>query len=91
MDEPEPASAGEKLTFTLLTRRECPLCDEFLGELARWDKWRRRYTLKVVDIDTNPHLAERYGTRVPVLMHGEIELCVSHFNEQSLNEFVSSA
>ena len=88
MDEPEPVGAADELTFTLLTRRDCPLCDGFRADLARWDGGRRRYTLSVIDIDTDPDLVERFGARVPILMHGNTELCSSHFKEESLNDLI---
>ena len=33
------------------------------------------FEVEVVDVDSNPLLARRYGERVPLLAHGETELC----------------
>ena len=33
------------------------------------------FELAVVDIDSNPELARRYGEIIPVLTHGKKELC----------------
>ena len=90
MDDPGAPGASKKLALTLLTRRDCPLCDEFQAELARWDGGLRRYSLNIVDIDTDSDLMQCFGTRVPVLMHGETELCASHFKEESLNQLLPS-
>ena len=34
-----------------------------------------RFELSVIDVDSEPGLEGRYGELVPVLMHGERELC----------------
>ncbi len=60
--------------LTILSRDYChlchemevavaPLCEEFGVQLA------------VVDVDADPLLVERYDELVPVLLHGEIEIC----------------
>ena len=52
---------------TLYTRVGCHLCDVAKGVL---DDVRRERTfeLAMVDVDTDPKLAERYGGEVPVVM-----------------------
>ncbi len=54
------------IRLRLFSRAQCPLCeelrrevDELLGEEAR--EW------QIVDVDTDPELARRYGESVPVL------------------------
>lgn len=51
----------------LYTRRGCHLCETALERLQRA---RRRYdfALEIVDVDTEPDLAARYGDQVPVVM-----------------------
>lgn len=58
----------------LYGRAGCHLCDEMemeLRPLARSYGW----SLKVVDVDGDEALAERYGLKVPVLMAGDQEVC----------------
>ena len=50
----------------LYTRRACPLCYE-IGRLAGRSSRRYRVPLVETDVDDDPALLERYGTRVPVL------------------------
>jgi glutaredoxin-like protein DUF836 len=50
----------------LYTRRACPLCYE-IGRLAGRSSRRYRVPLIETDVDDEPALVERYGTRVPVL------------------------
>ncbi len=45
------------------TRQNCPLCDEAVALLER-----HRLSPQVVDIDTDPTLAERYNCCVPVVV-----------------------
>jgi len=48
--------------FLVYTREACPLCDDFIAELAavvpRFD---------VVDVDGDPTTRRRFGLKVPVL------------------------
>lgn len=60
--------------LTLISRTCCHLCDEMeeallplLEELG--------VELHVVDVDSDPLLESAYGELVPVLLHGENELC----------------
>ncbi|MCZ6771744.1 MAG: glutaredoxin family protein [Proteobacteria bacterium] len=85
MDDDGSVPTHNALALTLLTRRECSLCDEFRAELERWDDGRNCYVLTVVDIDTDPNLRARFGLRVPVLLHGEAELCAGRFNPVPLS------
>jgi Glutaredoxin-like domain (DUF836) len=50
----------------LYTRRACPLCFA-LGRLAERSSRRHRVGLVEADVDADPALQLRYGSRVPVL------------------------
>jgi hypothetical protein len=52
--------------LVLYTRAQCPLCDEMKAEIAR-ARLGDRVELRVVDIDSDPALVERYGHSIPVL------------------------
>ena len=52
--------------LTVFSREACPLCDEMLAELAHWAE-SRGVPVQVVDVDTDPVLARRYGLKVPLL------------------------
>lgn len=51
----------------LLTRQDCPLCDEFLEELAH-EFPRLAAGLSSGDVDSRQDWRERYGHRIPVLL-----------------------
>ena len=69
--------------FTLYLREHCHLCEQMLHALA---PWREAHGLAVeaVDVDADPVLAARFGTRVPVLeADGEV-LCELRLDEDAL-------
>ena len=64
------------MEFILYSRPGCHLCDEMLEELAPLIDGRDA-SVRVVDVDGNPGLKERYGLRIPVLTLGEEEVCAT--------------
>jgi hypothetical protein len=48
------------------SRQECCLCDEALEQIEA-ARESVAFSLEVVDVDTDPALAERYGHEVPVV------------------------
>ncbi|NIR27895.1 MAG: glutaredoxin family protein [Gammaproteobacteria bacterium] len=53
---------------------------------AALEPWRGRFgfSLEVVDIDGDPALEARFGTRVPVLAEGGREICHYFLDEAAL-------
>lgn len=51
---------------TVYTRRGCHLCEQAEAAAARITRGGRA-RLRIVDVDTDPALATRYGVRVPVV------------------------
>ncbi|MBK6657870.1 MAG: glutaredoxin family protein [Proteobacteria bacterium] len=76
------AAAGEAPRWTLMTRLDCPLCTSFETALRAWEAGHGRFELAVVDVDSSPTLAERYGLRVPLLLSGEQEICAFRFRAE---------
>ena len=66
-------------TFTVLSREWCHLCHELVDALrpvADEFGWR----IEVIDVDLHPQLLARWDELVPVLLHGERELCHYHLD-----------
>ncbi len=63
--------------LTVYERSGCHLCDDMVSTLSEWQE-EFEFRIERVDVDTSPELAARYGTRVPVLVYGTIEIC-HHF------------
>ncbi len=72
--------------FTVFVRSGCHLCEEMLQALAesrkKWD-----FQEDVVDIQGDPLLEARYGTRVPVLTAGDEELCYYFLDQSVLQQY----
>jgi thioredoxin reductase (NADPH) len=62
------------IALTLYGRGYCHLCDDMAAALAPL-RAEFGFALNVVDVDADPAFALRYGDKVPVLVHGEVELC----------------
>jgi thioredoxin reductase (NADPH) len=43
------------------------------------------FTLEVIDVDNDPALVERFDELVPVLMHGDTEICHYHLDAARLD------
>jgi glutaredoxin len=54
------------LRVVMYTRRGCHLCEDAWALLQR-ERGRCGFALEAVDVDTDPALAERYGSEVPVV------------------------
>lgn len=52
--------------FLVFSRESCPLCDEFVAELAR-ELAASGEGFAVRDVDADPETRRRYGLKVPVL------------------------
>lgn len=52
--------------MVFFSRHDCCLCEEALEEVRR-AREASDFDLRVVDVDSDPSLAERYGEEVPVI------------------------
>jgi Glutaredoxin-like domain (DUF836) len=68
---PPPAPAR----LTLLTRRDCGLCEELRRELAALARAVTLPPLELLDVDSDPQLLRRYGLDVPVLLLDGTVVC----------------
>ena len=71
--------------LTLYYRAGCHLCDDMLQAL-RGLQPRLGFGLQLVDVDRDPELLWRYDERVPVLSHGDREICHYRLDEAALRE-----
>ncbi|MGE0386901.1 MAG: glutaredoxin family protein [Gammaproteobacteria bacterium] len=60
--------------LTLYSRPWCELCEQMEAALRRISA-QCPFVLEVVDVDSDPESARRWGRDVPVLLAGEQELC----------------
>ena len=76
------------MELTLLSRTYCHLChdmEEALAPLAG----EFGAAVTVVDVDTDDALEERWGELVPVLLHGDTELCHYFLDGPKVRDYLS--
>ena len=85
----DDAPAARPPRLTLYSRAHCHLCEEMEAGL-RGMQPRFSFTVKVVDVDRDPALAARFGTEVPVLVHGARELCRHRIDSARVGAYLSA-
>jgi hypothetical protein len=75
--------------LTVYSRAQCHLCGEMI-EALRSLQGLGRFDIEVVDVDSDPALARLHGEKVPVLVHGERELCHYRLERGALVEYLAS-
>ena len=78
------------MTLTLLFREYCSLCHHMRQALLPYQQ-QYGFALNVVDVDEDENLVARYNELVPVLLHGEHEICHWHLNEAALSAYLNQA
>ena len=74
--------------LTVYSRGYCHLCDEMIAGL-RTLQARLHFSLAIVDVDSDDALEARYGEDVPVVLHGETELCRHRLDPASVTEYLA--
>ena len=74
--------------LTVYSRTYCHLCDEMIAALRTLQP-SHCFELRIVDVDAEPQFEERYGELVPVLAHGERELCHYHLDLQAVTDYLT--
>lgn len=76
------------IELTLLSRGYCHLCHDMevalLPLLTEFG-----VSLRVLDVDADPALEVKYDELVPVLLHGETELCHYFLDEAKTREYLA--
>lgn len=74
--------------LTVYGRAGCHLCEAMEQELAALQpEW--GFSVRVVDVGSDPELGARYGHLVPVLVAGEREICHYFLDEAALARYLS--
>jgi thioredoxin reductase (NADPH) len=76
------------LELTVYSRKGCHLCEVMLAGL-RALQGEYAFDVKVVDIDRDPALHARYDEDVPVLVHGQRELCRHQLDTALLEAYLA--
>lgn len=76
--------------LTLYSRPGCHLCDFVFDELQPLCT-AGAVSLRVIDVDSDPALRERYGLRVPVVCAGDTELCGWPFDQRRISDWLRAS
>jgi hypothetical protein len=68
--------------WTVFSRPGCGLCEEMLEELASVLPPAEAVRVQVIDIDADPELTRKYGTRIPVLLVDGEFVCAYRLDRQ---------
>ena len=79
------------MELILYYRERCHLCDAMRKALVAFSHNRQSLDWKEIDIDRDTALVRRYDARVPVLCHGETEICHFFFDESALRATLALA
>lgn len=74
--------------LTLLSRSYCHLCHDMEVALAPLAE-EFGATVSVVDVDADPALEAKYDELVPVLLHGDAELCHYFLDVPKVREYLA--
>ena len=75
------------MRLTLLFREYCSLCHHMRAALQPYQA-QYGFEVEVVDVDADAALEAEYNERVPVLLHGDTEICHWHLDEAALQAFL---
>ena len=74
--------------LTLMSRGYCHLCHDMEVDLVPL-LTEFGASLRVLDVDADPALEAKYDELVPVLLHGDTELCHYFLDEAKTREYLA--
>ena len=74
--------------LVVLSREGCHLCEQMLEELAALETAGSVPPATIIDVDSDPELARRYGLKVPVLLVDGSVVCHYTLNSKELLRLV---
>ena len=75
------------MTLTLMFREYCSLCHKMRDALQPFQV-AYGFELDVIDVDDDPILENLYNELVPVLLHGEHEICHWFLDDAALRTYL---
>ncbi|QRJ62803.1 glutaredoxin family protein [Azospira restricta] len=81
-------ATSDPMELTLLSRTYCHLCHDMEAALAPL-AGEFGAAVTVVDVDADDALEARWGELVPVLLHGDTELCHYFLDAPKVRDYLS--
>jgi hypothetical protein len=75
--------------WTVYSRADCSLCEQLLDELAELVGPAAAAAVQVVDIEGDPELERKYGTRIPVLLADGEFVCAYRLDAERVQAYLS--
>lgn len=80
------------MQLRVLSRTYCHLCDDMVAALNAFQRRNQlQLDIDVIDVDADDTLEAIYGDKVPVLLHGDIEICHYFLDEKKLGDHILKA
>jgi glutaredoxin len=76
------------IELNVYIRHGCHLCEDLLGQLQQLQS-EYRFEFQAINVDSHPELIKQHGTRVPVVMLGDKEICHYFLDQTSLIEVLT--
>lgn len=76
--------------LTLYGRPGCHLCDDMRAALEAF-RPQHDFSLREIDVDSDPALVERYGRLIPVLADSNGEICHYFLDPAALGQVLSKS
>jgi len=67
-------SHPERASLTIYIRSGCHLCEDLLAQLQLL-RQTHPFDFITIDVDSDARLKEQYGSLVPLVMHGDVQIC----------------
>ncbi len=77
------------MKLTLMFREYCGLCHDMLRQLQPFQA-EFGFELEIIDVDEFAELELKYNELVPVLLHGEHQICHWHLDETALRDYLQT-
>ena len=75
--------------LTLYGRGYCHLCEDMETALLAL-RGEFNFELEVIDVDSSPSHEAQFGERIPVLAHGDTELCHYFLDRPAVRRYLST-
>ena len=82
-------NSPERATLTVYIRSGCHLCEDLLLQLQQLRQV-HPFDFITVDVDSDARLKELYGVLVPVVMHGDVQICHYFLDQAALLQAIGS-
>lgn len=84
------AGADGKTVLSVYIRQGCHLCDEMIDVLSEFRN-DYNFSIRMIDIDADASLRDKYNIRVPVLCHGDREICHHFFDLNAFRQAMANS